>query len=453
MASFISQARWSDIPEPARHRLLVLLLDGLANVIAGGDNEPSRIQHEALLETGGTPEATVLWSGARTTVKNAAFLNASAANMLDFDDTYKTFAHPGATSISPALAVAEHRDVNGEALLIAILVAYESQIRIAEAALPSAKRRREIAGFGVWQTLGAVAGSARVLGLDTQQTVHALGIGLFNAPVANVPKLGLGAEPNSWSKNNYGWASAGGIWGALLAERGFRGCTSVLDGTGGFWAMAGSDRFDADAALAGLGVDFTFQHTALKPYGSCRWSHSALDAIAELAPKLVSEVSRVEIHSFLDSSVALATKRPTDILQAQFSLPHLTALELMGRSCRAGLDQNDLVDPEVESMADRVHLQHDPAMDNAFESGHMPARVRITQANGDVLETERLDAWGSPTFPFTNQDAWSKFRVLVEPRLGDSVTREIADRVWTLDRAPSCRPLIELIASSMRSAR
>jgi 2-methylcitrate dehydratase PrpD len=440
--------RYQDIPAPVLAALTPLLLDGLANIIAGGGNAPARLQHDLIEELGGHPQATVLSTGRRTSLPWVAYLNAACANLLDFDDTYQTFAHPGVTAISPALAVAENRRISGREFLAAVVAGYETQLRVTAAALPTPQRRREIWGFGSWATVGAVFGAARAAGLDGERTRHAAGIGLFNAPVPNIPKLGLGDEPAAWAKNNYAWAAAGGTLGVLLAERGFRGNPSVLDGTGGFWAMAGSDRFDPDAALSGLGRDYLLPATSLKPYGACRWAHSALDGLAELRDRLDQgprpTADAIEIHLFKDGADALGAREPRDMLAAQFSLPHLGALELLGRSASRGLDEADLDDPEIRAVAARITLHWDPDLDAGFYAGRMPARI-VARSGVRVEEIARADARGSAGYPYGPDEAAAKFLALTEPRLGPG---RAADLAGLVPRLHAVDDITELIAAA-----
>ncbi|MFT4123138.1 MAG: MmgE/PrpD family protein [Microbacteriaceae bacterium] len=458
LAEFTARLRIEDVPETDRRALDRLLLDGFANLVAGARNEPARIQHELVAEAEGRSEATVVATGLGTSIPSAAMLNVLHANMLDFDDTYRTFAHPGAMSIGPALACAEARAESGATTLAAIVAGYETQLRIIEGGMPTPERRRTIWGFGVWQSVGAVAASARALGLDVERTRHAFGVGLFNAPVPNIPKMGLGDAPSAWSKNNYAWAAAGAVTGSLLAERGYRGNPDIFDGEGAFYLMAGSDRFDPDTVLDGLGEQYRFARTSLKPYAACRWAHGALDALGALRTRLgdaVADAARVEVALFRDGAVGLRGRHPRGILEAQFSMAHLAALELLGRSPCHGMREEDFVCPEVVAFADRVELVHDPALDTPFEAGRLPARVTAFDAAGSTLAAaETADAWGSAEWPMSDEEAWRKFLGLVEPEWGRAGAQRLADGVLGLSAVTDVRAwLRELVAASRGTAK
>jgi len=66
----------------------------------------------------GHEQATVLATGERTSAPLAAFANAAASHVLEMDDLDPgSIYHPAAPTVSAALAVAEHIDADGDALL------------------------------------------------------------------------------------------------------------------------------------------------------------------------------------------------------------------------------------------------------------------------------------------------------------------------------------------------
>ncbi|MEV0288868.1 MmgE/PrpD family protein [Kribbella sp. NPDC050820] len=441
IARFVSETRFEDLDASTVEHLKRLILDGVANAVGGLRTTASRIQHGIMSELGTEPVARILGSGERASLLTATYVNAACANALDFDDTYKTFLHPGATAVAPSLAVAEKLSAHGRNVLAAVAVGYEVPIRVAEAAFPSPHRLRQVWGFASWQTLGAAAATANLLRLDTETTRHALGAAAFNAPVPSVRKEGLEPEdrPLSWAKNNYGWAAMGGVLGAMLAHDGFRSSRTVLDGDRGFWVMAGSDQFDAELLTAGLGDEFRLQLTQVKPYASCRWTHAALDCIRQLRrdgklPALV-DIDRIEVHTFRELASNFTNAAPEDIVDAQFSLPYLLALELAARTPARGLHESDLTDPAILDLATRIAVHHDEAMEVSFYSGHMPSRIICHRRAGDAVAATVPDpVWGTPADPFTDNDLMAKCTALLEPVWGRAPARKLIDGILHLEQ-------------------
>src|SRR5207249_1913960 len=187
-----------------------LILDHVGCAL-GGSLTPLGLAASAVACADGGSAATVVGTRHRAGPGPAAFANAMAANALDYDDTGAT-GHPGATVIPAAVA------------------------------------------------------GARLLGLDTEATLCALGLAGAFASLPHDGKIGWEEGRISWVKDNVAWPAEGGVRAALLAERGFRATREVLDGERGLWIMAGSDRCDFDRMVRGLGTDWDGLCVSLKPY-------------------------------------------------------------------------------------------------------------------------------------------------------------------------------------------
>jgi 2-methylcitrate dehydratase len=83
----------------------------------------------------GSPGATILGTTLKTSPEMAAFANGTMVRYLDYNDTYlsKEPAHPS-DNIAPALALAEAQHATGHDLITAIVVGYEVQCRLCDAA-------------------------------------------------------------------------------------------------------------------------------------------------------------------------------------------------------------------------------------------------------------------------------------------------------------------------------
>jgi 2-methylcitrate dehydratase PrpD len=175
LARFIVETRWSDIPQPIAHEAKRALVNFFAVALAGCRGDPVEIAFQSLAPFSGREQATVIGRDERTDALSAAFLNAASANVLDFDDTHvPTAIHPTAP-VAPALfALAELRPVTGRDLLAAFVLGVEIECRIGGAIFPGhyTKGWHITATCGV---LGAAAGAGRLLGLDGERMVFALG--------------------------------------------------------------------------------------------------------------------------------------------------------------------------------------------------------------------------------------------------------------------------------------
>jgi 2-methylcitrate dehydratase PrpD len=63
--------------------------------------------------------------------------------------------------------------------------------------------------------------------------------------------------------------------------------------------------------------------------------------------------------------------------------------------------------------------------------------MRITLADGSVLQKKVDHCTGSPHNPMSDEFLSSKFLQLATPTLGSDRARELLDKLWALEDAPS----------------
>ncbi|WP_199259718.1 MmgE/PrpD family protein [Paracoccus binzhouensis] len=443
LADWIAGLRLGAVPCEARQAAKDCLVDAVACMVGGVSAASSRLVLETFRAAGSGRQVSVPGSPERLGLLDAAWLGGHSANALDFDDCFRDGApsHPGATVIPPVLALAEVRGASGADLLRAVIAGYEVSLRIGRALDASPARKAQVMGYGSWQSFGATAAGASLMGLDPRRIRSAFGITALLAPVPGVRKSVEGLRPYGWLKNAYGACAQAGLHGALLAERGFHGHQSVFDGPHGFWIMAGSDRHDP-AGYRGLGEDWMVTRVEFKPYACCRWAHTMLEALASLRGGLDPEdVAQVEVHGFGEFCNALGGELPGTVVDAQFSARYLGALELLDRSSARGLFEADLAGPAAAEMAGRISLHHEPAYDAAHDRAmSTPVRVVLRTRHGETRETYIEEP---PTSVlrggFPRARLCEKFLAICEPVLGAARAEAALETLCNIETATAER--------------
>jgi len=439
LSQYIAKTTFEDIPENVVEEAKDCILDSLGCAVGGATLQPGKVIIDFFTDLGGHPEASVLATGKKLPCIHTAYVNSYLANLLDFDDTStRPLAHPGATIIPPGLALAEKIGASGRDLITAIVIAYEAWGRIAQAIASSPERQAKVWGMSTHQIFGAAIVSAKLLKFDAEQIANALGLAGVSAPVPNCRKLGVELEdrPISWAKNNFGWASMGGVLAACLTEKGFKGNKHILDGERGFWLMASSDQCDFEKITLNLGTDYLISQTGFKPYASCRMTHSSLDAIVEIMAKHKADVNKIKtikVNNIAEVAETFGVHNPASILDAQFSLPHLIALELLGKSPSKGLSDDDLTDPMVRSLAERVSIEPSSELEKKFcQNGLLSAMVSIELTDGS-LYSKRVDIpkWSATSRP-TRRELQDKFIRLTAPTIGSEAADAIVEDIEQL---------------------
>lgn len=438
VAEYVARARYGDLPPPVASVAKSYVLDSLANMIGGARLAPGRVYLELYEAMGGTPEATILATGRKVPCLHAVYVHGNLANMLDFDDVYMDIGHPGATVVPAAFGVAEMLGRSGRDLLAAVVVGYEVSLRVCDAinlALGYEGRMMQ-----TWQTFGAMAAAANLLGLSSEQVVDALGHAGASAPVPS--NMGLEPEdrPVTQLKHHFGWAAMGGVQAALLAARGLRGHKRILDSPRSFWGMLPRHAAAAERLTAGLGEEYLTPLIGLKPFSACRQTHATLSALHDLLaehPVRPEAVERVVVTSMPSIPRAFDVRAPADVIDAEFSVPPLVALTLAGHSPTHGLALERLRDHDVQRLMARVELRERPDAARVFETERfMPSTVTVELADGTKLEGSCGAPPGEHQQPIPYEATRAKFVELVEPVIGRARaerTAALVDRLETLE--------------------
>lgn len=440
LADWVVDVDLSHVPDDVIEHAKLCILDGIGCIVAGTAARPSRILLETLSHHGGEGGIAIPATGRRLGTLAAAHFMAQSANALDFDDSFRSGApsHPGATIIPPALALGQAVSCSGLELLRSVIIGYEVSLRVGRAIQPTPERKTEVYGFSTWQVFGAAAAAASLLDLSRPAIVDAFGIAAVHAPVPSLRKLGTeDPRPYPWTKNTYGCASEAGVLAALLAADGYVGSRTIFDGDHGFWIMSGSDRYRPDLLTEELGRKWLIRDVGFKHYGCCRWTHTMLDALRECGTGLdPKDIQRIEAAGFRELS-RLGGDAPSSIIDAQFNAQHLAALELLGKSPGGGLTEEDLTDPEICGLREKVVLLHDPAADEVYyAAGALPVRVTVRMTDGSTRSAARHEPSGSVAAGGNSAEAIEdKFLRLTSDIIGDeraratlSVLRDLENR-------------------------
>ncbi len=175
MADFAINLKYSDIPETSIKEAKRFLLDSVGCALAAVKNEDMAAMYRFIDKTGGTAESTLIGTGARTNASNASLMNSLLVRAFDYNDIYweQDPSHPS-DIIFGALSPAEAEGKDGREALVAIMIAYELELRWCLACFPGV---REVGWHHATLTQFVspfVAG--RIYGLDHDQMVAAAGI-------------------------------------------------------------------------------------------------------------------------------------------------------------------------------------------------------------------------------------------------------------------------------------
>jgi 2-methylcitrate dehydratase PrpD len=336
LAEHVCGSAFATLPTATRAATCNDILDTFGCLL-GGSGEPGIAELARIIGGwGGAPQSQVMLWQQRLPAPQAAMLNASMAHALDFDDTldHGGSIHPGASVLAATLAVTDMLGgVSGQRLLLAIALGLDVSCRVALASTLDRGWHRT-AAMGVF---GAAAASGKLLDLNVEQMVNALGIA-FSQAAGNRQCIVDGALTK---RLQAGQAAGSGVLAAILAGEGFTGAQDVFLGRFGFFELYQPNGSDPAKLLEDLGTQFRGDQLSFKPYACGRPQHAILDAaiaarnelglgttvdLAEIAAVRVAAVATTIAEQF---NGAPHKRRPTQIVEAQFALPYLIAAALV----------------------------------------------------------------------------------------------------------------------------
>jgi 2-methylcitrate dehydratase PrpD len=236
------------------------------------------------------------------------------------------------------------------------------------------------------------------------------------------------------------------VLAAELAALDFTGARRILEGRQGFFAATAPDG-DPTRVTAGLGNGWKLPGVSIKPYPSCRHTHSSVDAALRLRethairPDDIDRVAIAAYHSVLDLADNPA---PEHLYAAKFSVQYCVARALLG----GALHLEDFTDerirePDVRALMSRIEVRLDPALDARYPR-EFPADLSITLRDGRTVRELVGSPKGDPEAPLTPDELGAKFRGMLAGSAYQDKTNELLDRVMGLAGAESVRGLLAL---------
>lgn len=441
LAAFVTALRLDDVPRDALATAKTGFIDCLAVMIAGQREGVSDLVDRAMTSADHPEQASLVPSGARRNVADAALVNGVSAHVLDYDDV--TFdGHPSAVLVPAILAQAEASGRGGAEMLAAYVAGYEvwAELLVREPTPLHDKGWHPTAMRG---TVAAAAACARLRGLDTAQTTTALAI---SASMAG----GLVANFGSLTKSfQVGRAAQSGVLAARLAQAGLSASADALEHPSGFLAATSPDSrpdrerpFDAAAKewhLARQGLN-------IKRYPICYATHRAIDATLDLANAHdlhAKDVQSVRVFTGAKQMVMLRNERPRTGFEAKFSMPFAMASAIVAR--KVGLQQLTdafVLSPEVQTLLPRVsyELTEDTLDGSAFAPEES---VQIVTASGRTLTSERVKfAKGSHKRPLSGSELREKFDDCLGEAFEPAAKAAVFERLSNLERLGSASDLL-----------
>ncbi len=433
LCKFIVEANYGQLDEKLVDQLKDYVTD-CVGISAGAAAicESSEPFLRAVIALGGkSGQSTVFTKGSAFSLQYAGLLNAAFAHSFDFDDTHApSILHPGTTAIPAALAQAEMLNSDGKTLLLGIAVGYEITCRIGRAYNYGGYTR----GFHNTTTagiFGAVAAISKIKGLSLDQVKNAFG--LAGSKAAGSMQF---LDNGSWNKRLHpGFAVHDAFVAVALAEAGVVGATRPIEGKYG--ALHSYSATSTTVGLTdNLGSEWIFRKTAIKPFPACRMTHSAIEAVSNVAREAAGKTVEQITVALSPGCYQLVGPpdanriHPKTIVDGQFSMYYQVAIAwLHGMDIGWGMyDKSQMESPEVAALCDKVEvIIKDDVVDLA-------ARLTFKWTDGTTTEASQVFPLGEPENPFSKERVQGKFLRMVAPAYDERTAKAILATINEIDQ-------------------
>ena len=436
----------SDLPPKLIADAKTLVLDYLGVAVAGSQTDSGAIAARFALETGGKPEATLIGHVGRVPAVHAAFANAISSHSIELDDVdVLALFHFSPPVVSAALAVAEREQSSGSDFIAAVALGCEMMARVSSATNPSLRDR----GYHTTPTcgvFGATIAAARLLKLDRDQVISALG--LAGAQASGLMEM---YGPSMQKRFNPGPAARNGITAALMAKLGFTGAATIFDGERGF-CRAFTDAFDLAELTKGLGKEFPV-YMEYKPYSCARPIHNAIDCALNIRKQLKEPIANVRTITMRRhpswAHYHLNTK-PKTYHEAQVSLPYSMAVALIeGNALLPQYQDEKLDNPDILRLSQLVKVVPDDSLPRGVSC------LMILETTGGAQLKSQVDhPRGSIENPMSPEEMSNKVHMLADGVIGRKSADEMIDRVKKVETLAGIGEIMGLVVpqSAARAA-
>jgi len=449
-AKNLKNTEFHNLPQKVVDETKKQILDLLGVAIGGYSQRGAKELRELVLDWGGKKESSVIGTLVKVPAPNAAHANATMAHCLDYDDVHeKAVMHSGVVIIPTCLAMAEFKGgFSGKDLITAVALGVDMMCRLALATTPG-KSPIELGWHltTLFGFLGVAGTAARILGLDEEGIVNAIGIA-YHQSCGNSQTVKDGALTKRLGP---GFAVKGGITAALLAEKGVTGAHNSLEGDYGLYNLYMRGDYGPDILRDALGKRFEGMNVAIKPYPCCRGIHPAIDAA--LALKNENKIEKEDIkeiiiyvteaHYSLLCSPEDVKCNPRNPVDAQFSIPWGVATVIANN--RVTLDdytETAIKSDVIKAITKKMHIEKDNGLRRPDKME--PTRVEIRTSEGDKYSKVVEHPLGSLERPMTFEDCSRKFRDCAK-QLGNEKTDKVIEMVGQLDKLSDIGELFPLL--------
>ncbi len=446
LADYVHSTNYQDVPENVVHETKKRIVDSLGCAIGAFNAVPVRISRKVAEASRITQGSTLFGTRKKTNPDLAAFVNGIMVRYFDYNDTYlsKEPAHPS-DNIGPCFSMAESERGTGKDLLLSIILAYEIQCRLCDAA-DIRHRGWDHVCYGLPSTALA---AGKLMDLDSQQMTQSVNLSLNSHITMRQVRAG---ELSMWKGCSFANAARNGVFSALLAREGMTGPSPIFEGEMGFFKqVSGPFEMNIDD-FGGKNGSFKIAETYLKFFPAEIHSQTSIWAALEARKEIekAEDIVSVEIASHEAGYTILGKDpekwNPLTKETADHSLPYIVGMALLeGKIDNSTYSEKKFRDPKILDFLKKITVVEDKALSSMYPEA-VANRVTVKLSSGKVVSKQVDYHKGHPKNPMSDRDVEDKFQRLTRKILDKNHARRILDAVWNLEKAKDVSKLVPMMS-------
>jgi len=449
LAEYVSTLAYKKIPQEVISHAKLCIIDALGCALFGSTLPWGKIITSFTKEMGKGKGALIWCDGSEVPSTNAPLANGTLIHSFEMDDLHRVgVIHPGSEAIPAADALVRRGGhVDGKQFITAVIAGYEVGCRVGMTGGASQLRR----GFHPSATSGtfaAGAAAAKMLRLNPGKTLHALGI-------AGTQAAGLmAAQHSSMVKRMHpGRSAQAGVYGALLAAKGFTGIEDILEAPYGGFCSTFCDNPNLSHLTEDLGERFETLNVGCKPYPCCGSNHTSIDALKKILrehPEVNAEsVDKIRIRTTRATKLHVGwAYEPKSMTTAQMNLPFCVAVLLHDRDFFVDqITEKSIHSEAVVKTTKKIEVLEDPGLETLGDEGRHGVTLEVQLHDGRSFSEKVLHAKGSDKHPMSRDEAIKKFRLLASRVLSRFRVERLEDTLLNLEKLQDARKIAKLLTA------
>ena len=447
LAEYIAALSYKNLPREVVSHVKFCFIDALGCALFGSTLSWGKIITSFTKELGAGKGALIWGDGAEVPSTSAPLANGTLIHSFELDDLHRVgVIHPGSEAIPAADALVRHTGgIDGKRLLIAVVAGYEVGCRVGMTG-GAAQLRRGFHPSATSGTFAAGAAAAKMLRLNPAKTVHALGI-------AGTQAAGLmAAQHSSMVKRMHpGRSAQAGVYGALLAAKGFTGIEDVLEAPYGGFCSTFIDKPNLSHLTDRLGNRFETLNVGFKPYPCCGSNHTSIDALKKILrahPEVSAQnVEKIRIRTTRATKLHVGWPyQPKSMTTAQMNLSFCVAVLLHDRDFFVDqVTEKSIRRGDIVATTKKIEVIEDSQFDLLGDEGRHGVDLEVQLRDGNSYREKVLHAKGSDNDPMTRGEVLQKFRLLASRVLSPSRVERLEDTLLNLERLDDARKIARLL--------